>query len=184
MGPRARTGVTAVAGGFAVILGTVHAAPSGARPVPDEDTSNCAFVDDSNYEAYAGGAEQAGTVPAKGEISAFNCLERVGSRTTMHYGWQTAGRLQVGVFNFSLIDCSTGKRLEDTVRVMSYPRGSTTPSGSGTASFTLPADKRYRTYLYGAGTYRRNQAAGPGQSVGGRFNNHEEPKFTAKSVCE
>ncbi|MGQ0624218.1 MAG: hypothetical protein ACT4PP_06115 [Sporichthyaceae bacterium] len=184
MESRSRIGSAAALTGLTLALMAMHAAPSGARPVPpDSDTSNCAFVDDSNVETYAGGAEQAGSAPTKGEISAYSCLERVGNRITMHYGWSTVGYLQVGAFNFSIFDCSTGKQLPQTVRPMTYPRGSKKPSGQGSATFTLSTGKRYQSSLYGAGTYRRTQAVGLGQSGSGRFNNYEDPKFRARSVC-
>lgn len=166
-------------------------AASAKPPPPTHDPTNCARAGTTHFEYVVPKYKPSGPDDmfetfdgtARDEVVAYACLERKGRNVTMHYGWSSRGRIHVAGFSFRLMDCATEKSLPETIRTMTYPRGTELRSADDSASFTLPKSRSLRPHLYGAGEYSRNNGGYDFEGSVGRFNTWEEPKFVADGVC-
>jgi hypothetical protein len=95
------------------------------------------------------------TIPLSGEIVGIGCMKHTGGTATMKFRWRSPGRLDVGLFNYTLIDCTSG---ESHRRHLGYETGTSRTSDEAEATFKVNPSRKYRMRISGQGTYHRDPA--------------------------
>jgi hypothetical protein len=122
------------------------------------------------------------TIPLSGEIVGIGCMKHTGGTATMKFRWRSPGRLDVGLFNYTLIDCTSG---ESHRRHLGYETGTSRTSDEAEATFKVNPSRKYRMRISGQGTYHRdprNQFEG----LIGHFDiapDGGSPKWQGETIC-
>jgi hypothetical protein len=159
--------------------------PGGVRSCPEGSLRTSAT------ETYAGapvpvgeGRQNTTTVPLNGELVGIGCMKHTGGTATMQFRWYSSGRIQVGMFVYELIDCTSGQK---HVRRMVYENGTTRTSDRAEATFKVNPSRKYRMRIGGDGSYDRPSRA-PGELSGltgywTSFTPNASPKWQGETAC-
>jgi hypothetical protein len=145
---------------------TVGVAPdAAARPDPPGPGScPSGYVVTSATKTYAGagvpgppnGQNQGGRntteVELNGELIGIGCMKHTGGTATVQFRWSSVGRLQVGMFMYQLIDCTSGQK---HTRRMTYEEGTRVTSDRAEETFKVNPSRKYRMWIGGEGSYER-----------------------------
>jgi hypothetical protein len=186
---------------------TVGAAPdAAARPLPGDGGGSCpaGYLQTSATESFAGTAVPAGsagspakdpkeagrvqdqrnssTIPLSGEIIGIGCMKHTGGKATMKFRWRSPGPLDVGLFKYYLIDCTSG---ESHLRHLSYETGTSRTSDKGEATIRVNPSRKYRMMIQGQGTYHRDPRT-QFEGLIGHFDiapDGGSPKWQGETIC-
>jgi hypothetical protein len=208
LGAGGRARLAAVLAAMAVCgLVAVGAAPeAAARPLPGDGGGSCpaGYLQTSATESFAGAAVPSGsagspakdpkeagrvqdqrnssTIPLSGEIIGIGCMKHTGGKATMKFRWRSPGPLDVGLFDYFLIDCTSG---ESHRRSLDYETGTSRTSDKGEATIRVNPSRKYRMRISGQGTYHRNPAT-QFQGLIGHFDiapDSGAPKWQGETIC-
>lgn len=186
---------------------TVGAAPdAAARPLPGDGGGSCpaGYLQTSATESFAGTAVPAGsagspakgpqeagrvqdqrnssTIPLSGEIIGIGCMKHTGGKATMKFRWSSPGPLDVGLFKYYLIDCTSG---ESHLRYLGYETGTSRTSDKGEATIRVNPSRKYRMMIQGQGTYHRDPRT-QFEGLIGHFDIAPDgggPKWQGETIC-
>jgi len=185
---------------------SIGAAPeAAARPLPGEGGSCPAgYLQTSATESFAGTAVPAGsgggpakdpnqagrvqdqrnssTIPLSGEIIGIGCMKHTGGKATMKFRWSSPGPLDVGLFKYYLIDCTSG---ESHLRTLSYENGTSRTSAKAEATIRVNPSRKYRMMIQGQGTYHRDPRS-QFEGLIGHFDiapDSDAPKWQGETIC-
>ncbi|GAA0941541.1 hypothetical protein [Pseudonocardia zijingensis] len=79
-------------------------------------------------------------------------MQHTGGTAIMRFRWTSPGPLDVGLFNYSLIDCTSGVAHR---RHLAYENGTSRTSDQAEETFQVNPSRTYRMRITGQGTYHR-----------------------------
>jgi hypothetical protein len=201
-------GAMAVCGSVAVGA----APEAAARPLPGDGGGSCpaGYLQTSATESYAGtalpgGSNQGGAQPRdvgkqgprggrvqdqrnsslvllSGEIIGIGCMKHTGGKATMTFRWRSPGPLDVGLFKYYLIDCTSG---ESHLRHLSYETGTSRTSDKGEATIRVNPSRKYRMMIQGQGVYHRDPRTQFEGLIGhfGISPDSDSPEWQGETIC-
>jgi hypothetical protein len=127
------------------------------------------------------GGRNTSVVELNGELVGMGCMKHTGGTATMQFRWSSVGRLQVGMFVYELIGCTSGQK---HTRRMVYEEGTRGTSDRAEATFKVNPARKYRMRILGDGSYERKSDGFSGLAgYWTSFNPSVSTKWQGETTC-